>query len=165
MRIANLLRLTSLILFFNIWGFAQTVPTQIVTVLNEKYKGWTLIENNCGEKSSVFMADINQDGKDDYVIQIQATNGNGERMIKQIAFYSSKSDFIEHGLFEEKYEGVGLKLAFELLPAGTDLKVNPPYDLTPGGARVYVCDSDEFYLWRIENGRIGGGYNRYYVIN
>jgi len=164
MRIANPLRLISLVLLLNICGFAQSVPAKIVTHLNEKYKGWTLIENKCGEKKSVFTADINHDGKDDYVIQFLATNGKGERIINQIAFYSSKSDYIEHELFDEKYEGIGLKLAFELLPVGTDLKLSPPYDLKPGGARIYVCDSEQFYLWRIENGRIGGGYNRYFII-
>jgi hypothetical protein len=68
-------------------------------------------------------------------------------------------------LFEENHEGIGTKLAFEIFPVGTALKLDPPYDLTPGGARVYVCDTNDFYLWRIENGRIGGGYNRYYVID
>ena len=165
MRIANLLLLLSLTLFLPVDFVAQTVPSKIVSALNEKHKGWTLVENKCGLRKSIFTADFNEDGREDYVIQFLSTNEKGKRIIHQVAFYSTKSDFIENELFEEDYEGIGVKLAFEILPVGTDLKLEPSYDLTPGGARVYVCDSDEFYIWRTQNGRLGGGYNRYYVIN
>jgi hypothetical protein len=165
MRIAKLWIPLCLSFLLPVLGATQTIPSKISSVLNDKQKGWTLIDNKCGEKRSVFTADFNRDGKDDYVIQFLATNEKGKRIISQIAFYSSKSDYVEDPLFEEDYEGDGAKLAFEILPVGTDLKLDPPYDLTVGGARVYVCDSDRFYIFRIEKGRLGGGYNRYYVIN
>lgn len=146
-------------------GTAQTVPTKIVSMLDDKHKGWILVENKCGESKSVFTADFNADGHDDYVVQFLSTSDKGKKIISQDVFYSDQSEFLRQELFEEDYEGRGLKLAFEILPVGTDLKLDPPYDLKPGGARVYVCDSEDFYIWRIEKGRLGGGYNRYYVIN
>ncbi|HEY2847267.1 MAG TPA: hypothetical protein VGI80_05565, partial [Pyrinomonadaceae bacterium] len=114
-----------LMLFLSAPAASQTVPLKISSILDEKYSGWTLSENKCGEKKSVFEADFNGDGLDDYVIQFVASRKDGKRLIYEVAFYSKGLDFSADDLFEENYDGIGTKLAFEIFPVGTDLKLNP----------------------------------------
>lgn len=167
MRTVNIPILFCFFVFFPTFCLSQSLPKKVSEILDTNYKGWQLIENRCDEKRAVFVADFNRDSHDDFVVQFLYTKKDGTKTVGHTAFYSqgSDSDFITQYLFEEACEGRGLRLAFELIPAGTDLKLNPPFDLTKGGARVYVCDTDEFYLWRIEKGRLVNGYNRYFTLD